>query len=436
MEFLESLRMALKTLKAHKLRTFLTTLGVIIGVSAVLVNVSALEGFDSFFQGEVQALGANFINIQAGEGAQGAGTGAQEIVFDDEIYEKLKDIPRSEASASKNDVGTVTYNEQSTRTLVMGVDTNYFDVSGQQVIHGYGLREGGGKEVVLTESFATETFDEVIAPPSSIEIEFGLDIGPSVSHKFDVIGIVEGPGSFGEFAPGVYIPVSTFNSISNEGGYSTIQLFADSPEDIQYVKEEAKDGLNSLLDVEPSRTFDISEQEESSEDEEDSSILGVSGQEAAGVAEGGEQYTIITQEAILDFTNNILGTINLVAIGVASISLLVGGIGIANIMLVTVSERTREIGVMKAVGATNVDVLGLFILESGIIGMIGGILGLIVGVIISKVLIPAFLGIQGIVPLSWVGISIGVSFVVGVLSGFYPAFRASQMDPVEALSYE
>ncbi len=429
--------MALKTLQAHKLRTFLTTLGVIIGVSAVLVNVSALEGFDAFFQGEVQSLGANFINIQAGETTQGVGTGAQEIVFDDEIYEKLKDIPRSEASASKNDVGTVTYNEQSTRTLIMGVDTNYFDVSGQEVIHGYGLRGGGGKEVVLTESFATETFNEVIAPPSTIEIEFGLDIGPSVSHEFDVVGIVEGPGSFGEFAPGVYIPVSTFNNISNEEGYSTIQLFADSPEDIQYVKNEASDELDLSLDVEPSRTFEISEEkEEDSKEGEDSSILGVGGEEAAGVAEGKDEYTIVTQEAILDFTNNILGTINLVAIGVASISLVVGGIGIANIMLVTVSERTREIGVMKAVGATNIDVLGLFILESGIIGMIGGIIGLIVGALISKVAIPAFLGIQGIVPLSWVGISIGVSFVVGVLSGFYPAFRASQMDPVEALSYE
>lgn len=422
MEFLESLRMAIKTLKSHKLRSFLTTLGVVVGVAAVLTNVGALEGFDAFLENEIRALGANFVNITANEED-----------FDYSVYNTLKGLPHVDsATAFRQEYGTMKYMGQEKDVPIAGVVPGFVGEGSLEVTEGSSFSHQDTNSVLVSESFAEEKFDSPVIVNSTLKISFTLDyITQSVTEEeeFRVKGIVGDMGQFGGFLPSVYIPISTLNDLIDEEGFSGIYIFAEDEKYISDIEQRAREELDRALKVEPDVTIESDEEEE---DEDGGLAIGG----VPDFLQGGDKYTIVTQDSVLDFQKNITGTINLVAIGIASISLVVGGIGIANIMLVTVSERTREIGVMKAVGAKNRDVLILFLLESGLVGIIGGLIGLGLGFIASQFVIPLVLDIQGIIPLSWVAISIGISFGVGLVSGLYPAWRAAKMDPVEALSYE
>lgn len=416
--------MAIKTLKSHKLRSFLTTLGVIVGIAAVLTNVAALQGFDAFLGNEIRALGANFIEISSDEEG-----------FDYTTYNALKGLPHIRgATAYRSSMGTIEYMGQEKDVTVAGVMPGFVEEGGYKILEGSALSRQGTNSVLVTESFAEEKFDDPVIVNSSLEISFTLNyVTQSVTEEeeFRVKGIIEDMGEFGGFLPSVYIPLSTLNDLVDEEGFTGIYIFGEDEQYISDIKDRAVEILDRELKIEPETTFKKEENE------------GGGGGGGGGMSFGGvpgmsekEGYSIVTQESVLEFQENITGTINLVAIGIASISLVVGGLGIANIMLVTVSERTREIGVMKAVGAKNRDVLLLFLLESGLIGMIGGLIGLGLSFIASEFVVPAVLDIQGIIPLSWVAISIGISFGVGIVSGLYPAWRAAKMDPVEALSYE
>ena len=149
-----------------------------------------------------------------------------------------------------------------------------------------------------------------------------------------------------------------------------------------------------------------------------------------------EGIPITTQADVLSISNNITSMIQLALVAIAGISLLVGGIGIANVMLVTVAERTREIGVMKAVGAKNRHVLAAFLFEACVLGLLGGILGLAIAAAVSFTVVPLLFDVSGSLPLEWAAIAIGICLAISVLSGLYPALRASRMDPVEALRSE
>jgi len=148
------------------------------------------------------------------------------------------------------------------------------------------------------------------------------------------------------------------------------------------------------------------------------------------------EYKITTQEDILAISDSISSMIQLVLVAIAGISLLVGGIGIANVMLVTVSERTREIGVMKAVGAKNRHVAIAFLFEACVIGLLGGILGMAIATAFAFTAVPLLFDVPGSFPLQWAGIAISICLAISLLSGLYPALRASSMDPVEALRSE
>ncbi len=296
--------------------------------------------------------------------------------------------------------------------------------------------------MIIGPELKNYTFDRPMAIGSTVELNL-VSADVQVTEEFKVKGVKGGGGgsmfsSAGGMMSVVFIPISTMNDLMGKEGYTSIGLYAEASEYVDSVQKSASTTLDRQLRLPPLRNTGEKKKEE------DTGGGGFASQEA--MEQRSEQfqsmmgerdaYSIISSQEILGFAEEISSAIELLFVGIASISLLVGGIGIANIMLVTVSERTREIGVMKAVGAKNWDVLMIFLIEAGLIGLIGGSIGLGFAFGASKTVIPQLIGFPGVIPLEWVGISLGLSFAIGVLSGLYPAWRAAQMDPVEALSYE
>lgn len=440
MDPVEIFRMAADTIKAHKLRSVLTTLGVLIGVGAVLANVAMINGFEVYFQEEVSQVGANFVQISAGSISESQVGGGEEEYFEEHVYDTLKRLPDLRAATSyRETMGTIEYRGKEEDILVKGVKPGYFEATETPVVEGSAIGTQDKNAVIITSEIKEGTFDRPMIVGTTFELTLSSNLYQT-TREFRVKGVVDTKQSMiwgGGMLDTIYIPISTMNDMLNKEGYTTIGLYAETSEKVGSVKFQAVNTLNRLLRLEPARTS-------SKETTEGGGGGGLFSEETteqrqeqlSSMIQEREEYSITTSQEILDFASNISSTIELLFVGIASISLAVGGIGIVNIMLVTVSERTREIGVMKAVGAKNYDVLMIFLLEAGLIGLIGGIVGLGAAYVLSTTIVPYLIGFAGIIPLPWVGIALGLSFSIGVLSGLYPAWRAANMDPVEALSYE
>lgn len=435
--------MAADTIQGHKLRSVLTTLGVLIGVGAVLTNVSMMGGFDLFFREQLAGMGANFVQIQAGDPFQREMPGGEEAYFEEHIFESLRRLPHlSGATASRDAMATLKYRGGEEQVLVRGVRPGYFGAVGTEISEGTNFGPQDEYMVIVSKDLKNYTFPRPMAIGTTLDIDL-MTADVQVSGEFKVKGVYESGGSMlstttESFMPTIYIPASTMNDMLNKEGYTSIGLYADTAEAVDLVQEEARQTLDRQLRLPPLRkTTTVNKpKEEGGGGYLSQQAIEERQQEFESMMGERDEYAIITSQEILGFAQEVSSAIELLFIGIASISLLVGGIGIANIMLVTVSERTREIGVMKAVGAKNLDVLMIFLIEAGLIGLIGGSVGLGFAYGASYTVIPYLLGFPGVIPIQWVAIALGLSFGIGVLSGLYPAWRAAQMDPVEALSYE
>ena len=259
---------------------------------------------------------------------------------------------------------------------------------------------------------ANEKFDRNISTRSSIDITLRLEGGRTVTRKFKVKGIIESPGtSFGGGGinrdTSIFIPVSTINQMLEEDDFSAFFAMSDNLEDLEVVSDE--------VDKRLARNFGVSSRDIDDED--------------------AKPYTIFNQADILEQTNQLADSLKNFLVVVALISLLVGSIGIMNIMLVTVTERTREIGIMKALGFSGTDVLLLFLIESVILSLFGGLLGVGVGVggayAVTNILNLPFLYSPYIFEAGLI-----VALIVGVAAGVYPASKAAKLAPVDALRHE
>jgi len=420
----EIFKMGLDTIKSHKLRSMLTALGILIGVSAVLMNVSMVEGFDHYFRDEVLDIGGNMIQVQA-EGEPG-----DERYFDDHLFNSLERQPHVEGATAYRTTGAVMdHGREEENVLVRGIEENYFDVTDTEIKEGSSISPTDDNTIVIDSNLAKYTFDRPLGVRSTVSLSFYVN-GEERTQDFRVRGISEagsGMMGFGFGGGAVNIPISTFNEIMEEDGYSSVEIYAESSEAVDTVKWNTMEIIDRQWGLEPIRESEIEEEEDTDP------MYGGDFDRMLGER---DEYSIITAQEILEFTDEITSMIGLVFIGIASVSLLVGGIGISNIMLVTVKERTREIGVMKAVGAQNRHILMTFLLEAGLLGLLGGAAGLVISVIATNTILPMILGIPGILPPEWIVIALGLSFMIGVLSGLYPAWSAAKMDPVNALSYE
>ncbi|MCS6803593.1 MAG: ABC transporter permease [Acidobacteriota bacterium] len=408
MSLVESARVAVDAIWAHKLRSFLTLLGVIIGVAAVIIVVMLVEGFNAYFKDQVASLGSNAFMVSR----FGFITSVEEFVQatkrnKDITYEDLQSIlsnPRRrfvlDAAASKSTIGQIKYGSQTLMDVnIRGVSHNMVDIDNINVAEGrYISREEEQRSrttCFIGADVVKEFFPGVDPLGKEIKIE-GL--------PFRVVGVAEEIGTIlGQPQDSfVIIPVTTFEKLYGHGGTISIRVSAISPDTINQAVEEVRVVLRNRRHLKYHEP---------------------------------DNFGILTSEAINNFYDSVSRSIQLAIIGVASVALLVGGIVIMNIMLVSVAERTREIGVRKSVGARRSDIIMQFLSESIALSLMGGIIGMGFAYVIGR-LLAWQLDLPIALPLAWTIAALVVSATIGLCSGVYPAYRAAGLDPVESLRSE
>lgn len=385
------------------MRSALTTLGIIIGVAAVIANVSLGASFNQYFNDEIGAVGSNFIVIYS-----------QNIdVFFDRELEIIENTPGVEGVSPINQqMAKVTYMSTSRQIDIQGVTEDYDEVANFEMDSGTFLTDKDRYVAVIGAEVAYEKFDKKISVKNPIDITFRREDGGVVTRTFTVKGVIKDPNT--TFAQTgvepeirVFIPIDTMNEILGKDDYGGFFIKAQSLEIVSETADELDERLARALGV-PSRDLENDD---------------------------AKPYIVFDQIEILEQTNQLSAALTSLLTSVALISLLVGSIGIMNIMLVTVAERTREIGLLKSLGYSEKDILSLFIIESIIVGLIGGILGTALG-IGGALVANEILDVPDVFPVSLIFLGFFVSLLVGLVAGVYPARKAALMNPVEALRKE
>ncbi|MCX7615837.1 MAG: ABC transporter permease [Patescibacteria group bacterium] len=390
---------------SNKVRSGLTVLGIVIGIASVVAMISIGQGASYQIQSSIESLGSNLLTIipgfvQPGRGIVSSGRGsAQTLVNDDlEIIEKIPGVIYLSPELQRR--FQVVAGTNNTNTTVIGVAPDYFQVRNMSIALGSYIVEphlrGLERVAVLGSTVASDLFGEGVNP-----------IGKSIyinKTNFRVIGVLEPKGSVGFFDPNdtILVPLTTMQKILAGVDYlSIIAVGVESKDLISQVQEEITLALSRKHRVDPQNP----------------------------------DFSIVSQSDIIGTLTQVANTFTIFLAAVAGISLLVGGIGIMNMMLTTVTERTREIGLRRAIGAKRKDISLQFLLESIALTFIGGVLGIILGWAIA-VLVSNFAGITTKVSIQAIFLSFGVSAAIGVVFGYYPAKKAASLNPIEALRYE
>lgn len=382
-----TMKMALKSILANKMRTFLTMLGIIIGVFSVIVLVSLGEASTASVTESIESMGSNLITITITDRSE-------KLDYDDVMeFENLEGIKSATPSVSGN--VTAKYGLENVSVNTEGVNEKFMDINNYEL--GYG-RFISPIDVDFRNKVAilgTDTAEDLFGTANPIGEKISLN-----GEKYTVVGVLaeKEDSMFGSNNEKILIPVSTAMRQFRTNTISVITVQSETSE----LADTAVENIEEYL-------LDIYEDEDS--------------------------YRVFNQADILSTINEVTATLTLMLGGIAAISLLVGGIGIMNIMLVTVSERTREIGIRKAIGAQRSNILMQFLIESSVISCLGGILGIIIGIIVNNV-VANLIGMKAVMNLQTVLIAFGFSLGVGIFFGMYPANKASKLKPVDALRYE
>ncbi len=402
MKFIDFIRLALTSIVENRIRSFLTMLGIMIGVGSVILLISMTTGFREYLVNQFMGIGTNLIIISPGKTeTKGIGhpgfEGVQKMTIGDTIALRRHATALDGVSSITAGTADVRYVDRERRAMIIGTDEAFIKIINIGVDTGnfFTADDVDASRRVCTIGYTVK--NELFGGRNPLgEI---LKIGGS---GFRVIGIMERKGTFmgtDDFDDVVYIPVTAAQRLFNTDRLLGIRAKARSAAMI----DEAKEQVTGILKKRHNNK---------------------------------EDFTILTQGSLISSLQSILQTLSAVLAGIAAISLLVGGIGIMNIMLVSVRERTREIGIRKAVGATRRDILFQFLIESTMLSLIGGTVGIFIA-FIGGVILSRFLPQMPPVMEPWiVALATLFSGSVGIFFGVYPAYRAAYQDPIEALRYE
>lgn len=395
------LKSALEDFRRNKMRTFLTSLGILIGVASVILLIAFGLGLKKYIQNQFESLGTNQVIVFPGQILQGGGfrSGGGSLGgarFDEKDVFNLKKIKAS-LYVVPMFVKTlkVRGDGKSEISDLYATTADMFPVRNLEIDKGSFFEKGDvekrSKKVVIGSKIAEKIFGSADSAVSRIiKIE---------NQGFRVAGVLKskGGGGFGgpDFDSFIYMPYKSAYSFNPDKKFVVIYLKAESPESIPSIKKDIKDILLKRYKE--------------------------------------DDFSVIEQTEILKAVSSIFGVLNIVLVAIAGISLIVGGIGIMNIMYVSVIEKIKEIGVRRAIGATRSDILFQFLAESIILSLIGGLAGLSLSfiiVIFIQRFFPAYINIQSVM------IALGVSSLIGIIFGVFPAKRASELSPIDAIRYE
>ncbi len=406
MELNELIAEALNTLRVNTLRTFLAILGIVIGIGSVIALISLGQGSQASITNQIESLGANLLTISPGSTRggfiQGGAGSANTLTLEDAqaISTSTSVTNIANVSPEYSSRAQVTAEGNNTNTSITGVMAIY------STIHKIGIAEGR----FITDSDDTRQTKVAVLGPTVVTDLFGTanPLGQSIRIKgqaFKVIGVTVSKGGSGPLNQDevIYIPLSTAQKdIFGSTSLTSISVEAKNSS----VMTAAEDEVGYLL---------LDRHKIASPTNAD--------------------FSIFSQSDILNTASTVTGTFTALLSGIAAISLIVGGIGIMNIMLVTVTERTREIGLRKALGAKKKDIITQFLIEAILLTFAGGVIGMIFGVLTSAVL-SKLISIPFAISAASVALAIGVSAAIGILFGWYPARKAANLQPIEALRYE
>jgi putative ABC transport system permease protein len=397
--------MALNAIWANKMRSMLTTLGIVIGTAAVIAVVSIVQGFSQVITNEVQNLGSNtlFVEAERPAGKEGDKLAKIELTWEDG-QALMRVCPTvSVVTPFVQNFGEIKFKDQSARYPIVGVQPVFQDVRNYYV-------EDGRFFSALDDTGRTNSLvigHGVIKDLAMPDNPLGLDVLLQ-GRTFHIIGVMEPKGQIlgQDLDKFVMIPYGTAVSIYGEVAEKSTGLIvrAKSADVVERCEQEIEDALRVRHRLRPEQPND---------------------------------FNIGTQKELLKTFSKFANGVTYVVAGVVSIALLVGGIGIMNIMLVSVTERTREIGVRKAVGARRSHILAQFVIEAITLSLVGGIIGIVMGIGVGAIaakLIPNWPGF--FVPIWALALAFGFSSAVGLFFGIYPAAKASRLDPIDSLRYE
>jgi len=401
--FVQSLHIAAGSIRSAKMRSILTTLGIVIGVAAVIANVSLGASFQQYFDQEIGSIGSNFIVID----------NLEPDLFHDNELELVENTPGIvTVSPIKQSLQKVTHLSTSRHLFVGGVSEEYETVANIKLEEGSFLNDQDKYVAVIGNDVAYKKFDRKVFTQNSIDITFTKDDGSEITQRFKVKGILESPETTmvqSPIAPDerIFIPISTWNEIQEEDDYGSFFAMASSMDTIEVTSDELDRNLGRHLGV-LSRDMDDDD---------------------------AKPYSIFNQAELFEISDQMTGALSALLTSVALIALIVGSIGIMNIMLVSVTERTREIGILKSLGFTNINILFLFIIESVVLSVIGGLLGIGLGVL-GAYGAQSLMELPYAFPVELIFVGFAVSVIVGLIAGVYPANKAARMNTVDALRHE
>lgn len=406
MEILELISESLAIFRQNKIRTGLAMLGVIIGIGSVIALMSLGQASQQSITNQIQSLGSNLLTISPGAQFSGnvrGGGRVETLTYDDAkaILSSGSVTTVEKVSAEYSSNAQIVAGKNNTNTSVNGVSAEYAEIRNVEIANGTFITDRNvssmAKVAVLGPDTVTDLFGENSNP-----------IGQTIrinGQVFTVVGVTvaKGGSGFNSQDDIVYVPLTTAQKLLFGANYvSSISIQAKSGD----VMELAQSQITSLLLTRHKITDPAS-----------------------------ADFRIFSQDDLLSTVSEVTGTFTTLLTGIAAISLVVGGIGIMNIMLVTVTERTREIGLRKALGAKRKAIISQFLTEAIMITLIGGMIGTAIGIGISYFLSKS-MSLDFVLSIPSIGLAFGVSMAVGVLFGWYPAYKAARLEPIEALRYE